>query len=86
MTALSLAAPLGVRIGPEGTPPEDRTLAWQILDWQYDYLRQPDGPDAGDHWTYTSEQLRFLLWWYAIDDLGRFVYRRGVLRRMKGWG
>jgi hypothetical protein len=34
----------------------------------------------------TDEQARFLLWWYAVDDNGRFSYRNGVLRRMKGWG
>lgn len=76
----------GVRIGPTGVPPEFRTLGWQILDWQYAYLRQPDGPDAGTPWVYTDEQLRFFLWWYAVDELGRFVYRRGVFRRMKGHG
>jgi phage terminase large subunit-like protein len=76
----------GVRIGPAGTPAENRTLGWQILDWQYDNLRQPDGPDAGEPWVYTDEQLRFVLNWYAIDDQGRFVYRRGVFRRMKGHG
>lgn len=32
------------------------------------------------------EQLRFLLWWYAVDEQGRFVYRKGVLQRLKGWG
>jgi hypothetical protein len=76
--------PSGIRIGPEGVP--DRTLAWSILEWQFDYLRQPDGPDSGDPWTYTPEQVRFILWWYAVDELGRFAFRRGVLRRMKGWG
>lgn len=76
----------GLRIGPVGAPPENRTLGWQVLDWQYDYLLQPDGPSAGTPWVYTDEQLRFLLNWYGIDDAGRFVYRRGVLRRMKGWG
>lgn len=51
-----------------------------------EYLLQPDGPDAGNQWSYTREQARFLAWWYAVDDRGRFVYRRGTLRRMKGWG
>jgi phage terminase large subunit-like protein len=27
-----------------------------------------------------------VLVWYEIDDDGRFLYRRGVIRRMKGWG
>jgi len=82
MTTASVA----VRIGPEGFPLENRTLGWSILEWQLEYLLQPDGPDAGSPWRLTAEQLRFFLWWYAIDDLGRFVYRRAVLRRMKGWG
>jgi phage terminase large subunit-like protein len=75
-----------IRIGPEGFPPWNRTLADAILQWQLEYLRQPDGPHAGESWRLTNEQLRFVCWWYAIDDAGRFVYRRGVLRRMKGHG
>lgn len=86
MTVSSPPKPAGVRIGPVGVPPENRTLGWEILDWQVKYLLQPDGPEAGQPWTYTPEQLRFILNWYAIDDAGRFAYRRGVLRRMKGWG
>lgn len=58
-----------------------------MLGWTADYLIQPDGPDAGEPWRYTDEQARFILWWYAIDpDTGRFIYRTGTLRRMKGWG
>jgi hypothetical protein len=49
-------------------------------------LLQPDGPNAGEPWVYTNEQARFVLWWYAIDERGRFIYRRGMLRRLKGWG
>jgi len=43
-----------------------------MLDW----LQQPDGPDAGSMFRPTFEQARFLRWWYAVDDRGRFVYRR----------
>ncbi len=87
-------APLpGVAIGPtwqrnargKWLLPE-RTLGWQILGWTAEYLRQPDGPDAGKPWRYTDEQARFLLWWFALDAHGRFVYRYGMLRRVKGWG
>ena len=35
---------------------------------------------------FTAEQARFVLWWYAIDKHGRFVYREGLLQRLKGWG
>lgn len=61
-------------------------MGWQVLDWTVDYLRQPNGPDAGQQWRFTPEQVRILLWWYAVDPLGRFVYRRAVIRRSKGWG
>jgi hypothetical protein len=62
------------------------TLGWQILDWTGDYLQHPDGPDAGKSWRFTDEQARFVLWWFAVDEQGRFQYRAGMLRRMKGWG
>lgn len=75
-----------VRTILDSTPPENRTLGWAALAWTAEYLRQPDGPNAGSSWKYTPEQVRILLRWYEIDDRGRFVRRRGVLRRMKGWG
>lgn len=34
----------------------------------------------------TDEQVRLLLWWYAVDSNGQYVYREGVIRRLKGWG
>lgn len=34
----------------------------------------------------TDEQVRLLLWWYAVDDEGKYVYREGTIRRLKGWG
>lgn len=58
------------------------TLGWEIAEWCADYLQA----EEGGPWRFTLEQLRFVLWWYAIDDEGRFVYRKGVLQRMKGWG
>lgn len=77
--------PLGAIVtGPTGLP--ELTLGWQVLDWTIDYLLQPDGPDAGAPWRFTNEQVRLILWWYAIDPLGRFIYRRAVVRRSKGWG
>ena len=62
------------------------TLGFDVIDWAQTHLLQPDGPEAGQALQLTKEQKRFLLWWYAIDRRGRFVYRRGMLRRMKGWG
>lgn len=34
----------------------------------------------------TDEQVRLVLWWYAVDERGQYVYREGVIRRLKGWG
>ena len=64
----------------------ERTLGWQVLGWTHEFLRQPDGPDAGQPWKATAEQARFLLWWYAVDERGRWLFPYGVLRRVKGWG
>lgn len=69
---------------PDGLP--KHTLGWAILAWAFKYLAQPDGPDAGEAFLFTDEQMRLLLWWYAVDDNGRFLYNSGVIRRMKGWG
>ena len=64
----------------------DLKLCWEVITWAHDNLLQPDGPSAGERWNWTDEQVRLLLWWYAVDEHGRFVYRRGTLRRVKGWG
>lgn len=69
---------------PDGTfKLPERTLGWQVIAWCADYLSNPkgDGP-----WTFTLEQARFTLWWYAVDCEGKFIYRTGVLQRLKGWG
>lgn len=34
----------------------------------------------------TDEQVRLILWWYAVDQYGNYIYREGVIRRLKGWG
>lgn len=60
----------------------ERTLGWEILRWIHTYV----GGKGGGPFEPTKEQKRFILWWYAIDDRGRFVYRDGVLQRIKGWG
>nr|DAK92642.1 MAG TPA: Terminase [Caudoviricetes sp.] len=64
----------------------EHTLGWGILNWLYKYVLTPGGPFAGQPFMPTMEQARFILWWYAVDSDGRFVYRSGTLRRMKGWG
>ena len=45
---------------PEGVP--ELTLGWEAIHWASKYLRQPDGPNAGDRWEFIESQVRFLLW------------------------
>lgn len=80
-----------VRIGPTWQRDPDHpsgwllpelTLGWSIVEWQQGRLQHADG----SQWRYTPEQLRLLLWWYAVGDDLRFTYRDGVLQRLKGWG
>lgn len=80
-------------IGPTWTRSEDgrfilpeRTLGWGVINWLYEYVLTPGGPHAGEAFMPTMEQARFIVWWYAVDETGRFVYRDGILRRLKGWG
>jgi hypothetical protein len=67
-------------------PADRKTLGWAVVDWIEEYLVQPDGDEAGEPYRLTDEQLRFVLWFYAVDEKGRFTYRRAILRRAKGWG
>lgn len=63
------------------------TLGWQIAGWTAKYLNSvAEDAEEGEPFRFTKEQLRFILWWYAVDEHGRFVYRKGVLQRLKGWG
>lgn len=63
-----------------------KTLGWGVAEWIEDWLLQPDGDEAGEPYRLTREQLNFVLWFYAVDERGKFIYRRAVLRRAKGWG
>ena len=62
------------------------SLGWDLLEWASDHLVVPDGPFAGDPLVLSDEQTRLLVRFYAIDDRGRFVVRRGAVRRAQGWG
>lgn len=70
--------------GPDGkfVLPE-YTLGWQCLAWTKTYLQHY----VGRAWQYTPEQARLTLWWYAMDPAtGRFLWRDGVVQRLKGHG
>ncbi|MFI6767519.1 hypothetical protein [Streptomyces sp. NPDC050355] len=57
-----------------------------MLLWTSRYLLQPDGPDAGQPWRFTPEQVRIVLRWFEINGAGEFTRRQGTIRRLKGWG
>jgi hypothetical protein len=58
------------------------TLGWNVLGWCGIWLQH----GFEEPWRFTNEQARFILWWYAIDREGEFLYHDGVLQRLKGWG
>lgn len=74
----------GVATLPEGKP--DLTLGWGVIAHASKMLVQPNGPRAGQLWTPTTGQARFLLWWYAVDEDGRWLFNHGVRRLAKGSG
>lgn len=78
-----------VRIGPtwdwnpeRGWLLPEHSMGWEMLGWTGYWLR--DG--RGQEWQWTPEQARFLLWYHALDETGRLLYRTAVLQRMKGHG
>lgn len=85
--ALEIVTPIA--IGPTWQRNEDgswvlpeHTLGWQIAGWCSTFLKGKDGKP----WTFTNEQLRFVLHWYAVDATGEWIHSSGVLQRLKGWG
>lgn len=86
MSALAKAVTAEVSVEEFPLDGSVKTLGWGVVSWAEGTLLQPDGDDAGEPFVFTREQLNFILWWYALDAGGKFEYRRGVLRRAKGWG
>lgn len=58
------------------------TLGWQQIRWVTKNLLD----DEGKPFKLTQEQSRFILWMYAINERGEFLYREIILQRLKGWG
>lgn len=69
---------------PEGLP--KFTLGYEALAWAAKYLRHPNGIRAGKAWQFTREQARFVLWFYALDKNGRWLFHHGARRLAKGSG
>lgn len=78
------------KIGPTWQIVEDRwlipeyTLGFQVIEWITENLLSPKGD--GEPFVLTFEQCRFILWYYALDADGRFLYPNGILQRCKGHG
>ena len=78
-----------VRIGPTWRTGSDgrwvlpeSTIGWDVLGFCGCWMQH----SRGVPWRFTLEQARFILWWYEVDERGRFVNYAGVLQRLKGWG
>lgn len=63
-----------------------RTLGVVAVGWMRDNLVQPDGPNAGEPFRPSPDQVEFLLWFYALGDDGRWLFNLGVRRQAKGKG
>jgi hypothetical protein len=69
---------------PSGVP--ELTLGFEAAKWAHTWLVQPNGPRAKQPFRLTDRQFRFLLWWYALDSEGRWLFHHGVRRLAKGSG
>lgn len=79
-------------------PEAPRTLGFDVADWiegkgrfsrrrgGYGGLIQPNGPRARQPFQLRPRQLRFLLWWYAFDEDGRWLFNHAARRLAKGSG
>jgi hypothetical protein len=76
-----------VRIGPTwqydgGWLLPEASLGWDFMAWCGYWLNGR----GGKPWKFTPEQARFLLWYYALESSGDFLYHSAMLQRLKGWG
>jgi hypothetical protein len=79
---------------PWPTDPDERvslarsSLGPQIINWSEGRTDEPGLIHymTGKPWRWTPGQRRFLILWYALDEVGRFLYRTGIKRGAKGTG
>lgn len=84
-TALELPPPAArLETLPAGIP--DLTLGYEAAAWAHEWLIQPNGPRAGQPFELTYDQFRFLCWFYAVDEAGRWLFNHAVRRLAKGSG
>ena len=59
----------------------DKTLGWTCIAWCADNMQFQGNP-----WRFSAEQARFILWFYALNEDGEFIFVDASLQRLKGWG
>jgi hypothetical protein len=71
---------------PVGWPAHQgvKTAGIDVLAWSETTLTQPDGDRAGEHWRWRQSQARFVAWWFALDEDGVYLWRRGQIVLPKG--
>ena len=62
------------------------TLGVGAVEWMRQNLIQPDGPNAGKQFQPASDQVEFLLWFYALGADARWLHNLAVRRQSKGKG
>lgn len=82
-----------VTLGPEVLPPDlldDSlplyTLGYEAITWMERNLLQPNGPHAGRPVRLVHSQAMFLVYFYAVDENGNWLFNRAVRRLAKGSG
>src|ERR1035437_1084336 len=73
---------------PVGLPEDQgvRSAGYDVFVWSETTLVQPDGDNAGDPWGWRPSQARYVDWWFAMDDDGNYLWRRGQITLPKGAG
>ncbi len=79
-----------LRTLPTGYPTDypgcKATLGEEAIKWAEHWLIQPNGPRARQPFELTIDQMKFLLWWYALDEEGNWLFNHGARRLAKGSG
>lgn len=83
-TTSSLSPSLTLDTLPAGLP--RLSVGRPALQWAATWLNQPNGPRAKQPWRPTPRQARYLMWWYAVDEDGRWLHNHGARRLAKGSG
>jgi phage terminase large subunit-like protein len=68
----------------ESLPLPERSLGWVVARWMEEHLVHGPGDIMGAPFRLNNDQLRFLVWAYALDEAGRRLYHRATLSRPKG--